>query len=108
MALWIRIRIRIELNCWIYIRIWIESICIHNPGKKVKVKTTFIIMAKNVCTKMHFFFIFIPPGSGSGFRIQDPDSKSTKSLNPDPIRILNELFPPSNELFSPSDPDSQP
>jgi hypothetical protein len=37
--LWIRIQIRIEENCWIQIRIriWIESIRIHNPGKNTDI-----------------------------------------------------------------------
>jgi hypothetical protein len=62
MTLWIRICIRIELNCWIRILIRIESIWIHNSGKKFKVKTTSIIMVKNVlkCIFSSFFYPLDP------------------------------------------------
>jgi hypothetical protein len=79
MTLWIQIRIRIELNCWIRIRIRIriESIWIHNPGKKFKEKITFIIMAKNVlkCIFSSFFYP-LDPDLDFESRIQTPNPQN--------------------------------
>jgi hypothetical protein len=75
MTLWIRIHIRIELNCWI--QIWIESIWIHNPGKKFKVKTNFKLMAKNVQKCIFSSFCYpLDPDLDFKSRIRTPNPQN--------------------------------